>query len=170
MLPSSTSIPTGLPHKTSPHHLTGLYGLTSASVVALFFLGRAPAWPIGEQRRYRAHKGQLTGAWPTSLCLHGGAAAAILATQGGSGLPRGQPLITPHRSLRDSSFPQTCPRMPVSGRVCRCWFLLPTMQQSHRALLAPSPLSLHLQSGRRSSVAAWQRGRVPLVRVGKARR
>jgi len=155
MLPSSTSIPTGLPQKTSPQHLTGLCGLTSASVVTLFFLNRAPAWLIGEQRRYRARMGQLAGAWPASLCLHAGAAAAILATQGGSGLPRNQPLMTPHRLLRDSSFPQTCPRMLVSGRVCRCWFRLPTLQQSRRALLAPSLLSLHLQQGLRSSVAVW---------------
>jgi len=41
MLPSSISIPTGLPQETSPQHLTGLYGLTSASVVALFFWKRA---------------------------------------------------------------------------------------------------------------------------------
>jgi len=72
MLPSSTSIPTGLSQKMSPQHLTRLYALTSASVVALFFLKRAPAWLIGEQRRYRVHNGQIAGVWPASLCLHAG--------------------------------------------------------------------------------------------------
>jgi len=71
MLPSSISIPTGRPQETSPHNLTGLYGLTSASVVPLFFLKRADKVFAVAAQTVATYEGRLRehSRWPGAIIL-----------------------------------------------------------------------------------------------------